>query len=230
MALITSLVFVPVVSVNAATPAFTNQPAISSAEREGNRPLPVQISWESSGRVADGDEVLDHYNVVIKNNSGSEICSLEINPDEVGVVITKTLCGSLYKVYKKYTVYLSEVRVGDEETNASSKKFYTGPPKLRNVRMRNKELQSDGTVNATIKWRKPTALNGVSIKYAYKISRRNNKTSLIKSDYQYGDINSIDVTGLPQRKMRIKVRAEGSSTSYGNGRWSDVKFFNVPRE
>ena len=221
-----ALLLIPVFSAQA---AFTNQPNITDATRVGKNPLPTLIEWELSVRATDGTVTNDKITLELTEDSaaGVSIGTIDLPADATSATVTNDLFPKL-KTHARYGITVTEVR-DDGEEKSDTDRFYTGPPKLKKVRVKNKVAETNGTVSATLKWRKPTSVNGENVRYVYKIARKKNKKSLIKEGSSSGDINSISLVGLPHRKMRVKVRIEDSSSTYGIGKWSAWKVFNVPK-
>lgn len=215
--------------VFAAQAAFTNQPNITNVERTGEGPFPVLVEWELSSRATDGVVVNDRITVELRQDGtgGTSIGSVDLAADATSLSISRDQFPNL-KTHAKYGVVVTEVRDDDTE-KYDTDTLYTGPPKLKRIKVKDVENASfGGTVNGTLRWLKPSSLNGESVRYVYQVRRNGKKKTLIKEGSVTGDINSISLTGLPHTKMMVRVRVEDSVTKYGVGKWSAWKKFKAP--
>ncbi|MBI2415690.1 MAG: fibronectin type III domain-containing protein [Candidatus Kerfeldbacteria bacterium] len=223
--LVSLMIVVPTMAVRAHDLSFTTSPEVLSTERVGTKPVPTLITWAQSGNADDGTVMVDHFEVVVEDDNNIEMGRVTVAADQFSVEINKTNLPEL-KVYERYHVYIVEVHTDATEYEGYDESFYTGVPKLENLRVKNKVSELDGTVSVTLKWRKPTALNGEYVTYEYKVALKKNASSLVKESSDFGDLNSTDITGLPHKKLRVKVR--GTDTNYGTGEWSAWKTFSTP--
>lgn len=218
------LALVPVMVAQA---AFTNQPNIINVERTAISPFPVLVEWELSRWATEGDVINDRVMVELRQDgtSGVSIGSIDLAADATSVSLDRDLFPTL-KTHAKYGVIVIEVRDDDEEVDDSDT-IYTGPPKLKRLKMRDLSNAITGTVTGTLRWFKPSSLNGESVRYVYQVRRNGKKKTLIKEGSSTGDINSIVLTGLPHTKMKVRVRVEDKSYTYGIGPWSAWKKFRA---
>lgn len=200
---------------------------VESAEKTGKKPIPTTITWIQSAAAEDGDVILDHFEVVlVEVDTDEEVGRVTAAVGETSVELNKTNIPDM-KVYTYYSVRVDEYYTDDTMSEGYDLKFYTAPPKLKNIRVKNKTLEEDGDVSILLKWRMPTNLAGDYIYYDYKITYPDKPSRLVAEDYDWGrDINSTTISNLPARKLQIKVRARDDN--YGSGQWSAWKKFSAP--
>lgn len=200
---------------------------VVSAERTGTKPVPTEITWVESTAAEDGDVTLDHFEVVLEDSTEAEVGRVEVSAEDRSVVLNKENIPDM-KVFTTYQVHVDEYYTDDNSEEGFDYTFYTAPPKLKDVRVKNKTLETDGDVSILLKWRQPVNLKGEYVYYDYKVVKANKKASLVYEDYAWGDINSATITNLPARTLKIKVRARTNNN--GNGQWSAWKKFYAPTE
>lgn len=219
------------VSMMLFTPAqatqYSSAANVESAELAGNKPIPTIVTWIQSAAAENGDVILDHFTVVlVEHDTDEEVGSLEVAPGESSIELNKTNLPGM-KVYTHYSVRVDEYYTDGTMSDGFDSDFYTAPPKLKNIRIKNKTLEEDGDMSIMLKWRMPTNLVGDYIYYDYKITYPNKPARLVVEDYAWGaDVNSVTISNLPARKLQIRVRARDDS--YGSGQWSAWQKFNAP--
>jgi len=200
---------------------------VVSALRTGSKPIPTEVTWVESEAVEDGDVILDHFEVVLEDETDVEIGRIEASTSDRSVVLSKTNLPDM-KVFTTYQVHVDEYYTDGSSEEGFDYAFSTAPPKLKKVRVKNKTLETDGDVSILLKWRQPVNLKGEYVYYDYKIVKTNTKKSLVYEDYAWGDINSATIGNLPARKLQIRVRARTDNN--GSGQWSAWKKFSAPIE
>lgn len=218
------LAIVPSVQASHSDDQYSFVANVVSMERTSTKPIPTEITWVESEAAEDGDVILDHFEVVLEEND-IEVDRVTVAATDRSVILSKTNIPDM----KSFTTY--EVHVDEHYTDAAieegfDKTFYTAPPKLKNIRVKNKQFETDGDVSITLKWRQPTNLRGEYVYYDFKITKPDKPGKLVYEDYGWGDINSIEIGNLPAKKMQIQVRARTDNN--GTGRWSDWKKFSAP--
>lgn len=200
---------------------------VESAEKSGKKPIPTTITWVQSAAAEDGDVTLDHFEVVlIESDTDTEVGSVTVAAGESSIELNKTNIPDM-KVFTKYSVRVDEYYTDDTMSEGYDATFYTAPPKLTKVRVKNKTLEDDGDMTITLKWRMPTNLRDEYVYYDYKITYPGNTDELVVEDYEWGlDVNSTIISNLPARKLQIQVRAR--TDAHGSGQWSAWKIFNAP--
>lgn len=220
-----ALSLTPVLAIstpNASSDQYTYSAAIISVEQVGSKPIPTEVTWVESITAEEGTDVtLDHFTVVVLEDD-EEIASIDVTSDQRSLILNKSNVEGM-KVYSRYTVRVDEHYTDTSFEEGFEEAFYTAPPKLKNLRVKNKTLV-DGEMTVTLKWRQPTNFGDDYIYYDYKIVRANNDAALVKEDYEWGtDVNSTEITGLPLRKLKVRVRARDDY--HGAGPWSSWKTF-----
>ncbi len=209
------------------TPSTENSPEIGTAERVGKKPIPTLVTWTQSDKADTGEVTVDHFEVLVTDSSGVELARVEVPAGTFSVELNKTTVPDL-KVYSRYVIEIFEVRTDGTEEDSFTEDFHTGPPKLKNIRVTDKANEFDGSVSAVLRWRQPTTLKGNYLTYEYKVALKKNKKNLVLDDSEYGDMKSLALKDLPHKRLQVKVRAVGSSSTYGTGQWSAWKEFNTP--
>lgn len=200
---------------------------IDSAEPASNKPVPTTITWVASEQAEDGSKTLDHFVVVLLDESSAELAELTVTDTTARSITLNRENVPDMKVFSRYTVRVDEYYTDGESSEGFDEAFYTRPPKLKNVRVTDKSLDSNNGMSVTVRWRQPVNLRDEYVYYDYKIVRPNNESRLVADDYNWGaDVKSATVTGLPARTLKVKVRARHDS--YGSGQWSAWKTFNAP--
>lgn len=213
------------------TPAHATQYSYSanveSVELSGNKPIPTTVTWVQSAAAENGDVTLDHFTVVlVEYDTDEEVGSIDAAPGETSIELNKINLPGM-KVFTHYLVRVDEYYTDDTSSEGYDADFYTAPPKLKNIRVKNKILEDDGDMTITLKWRLPTNLRGEYMYFDYKISYQNKPSSLVVEDAVFdADTNSATISNLPARKLQIRVRARDNN--YGTGQWSAWKKFNAP--
>lgn len=222
--------FVVVVGLSFGLPSLANHSSdqystkahVISVERAGDKPIPTIVTWVQSSDAEDGDEVvLDHFEVVLLEDS-IEIGRVSVDPDAYTLELNKKNIPGM-KVYTDYEVQVDEMYMDGTSSEGYDTALLTAPPKLKNVRVANKEIEND-ELTITLKWRQPVNLKGESLYYDYKISNLGEPDQLIDEGSGFGDIHSIDIYDLPLKSMQIRVRARDNSN--GEGQWSAWKKFH----
>ena len=206
---------------------YDSAASIESVEKSGKKPIPTTVTWVQSGYAEDGLVTLDHFEVVlVESATDTEIGTVTAAAGETSVELNKTNIPDM-KVYTQYSVQVDEYYTNDTMSEGFDETFYTAPPKLKNIRVKNKTLEEDGDMSMLLKWRMPTNLAGDYVYYDYKITYPDKPSRLVAEDYDWGrDINSTTISNLPGRKLQIKVRARDDS--HGSGQWSAWKKFSAP--
>jgi hypothetical protein len=200
---------------------------VENTEQAGKKPIPTLVTWVQSAAAEDGDVMLDHFEVVlIEADTEETVGTVTAAVGATSVTLSKANLPEM-KVYTKYNVRVDEYYTDDTMSEGYDATFYTAPPRLKNVRVKDKTLEDDGDMTVTLKWRMPTNLRGDYLYYDYKITYPGNTAELVVEDYTWGaDVNSATISNLPARKLQIQVRARDDN--YGSGQWSAWKKFNAP--
>ncbi|EKD42915.1 MAG: hypothetical protein ACD_72C00534G0004 [uncultured bacterium] len=206
---------------------YTFAAGIETMEKSGKKPIPTTITWLQSQNAKDGDVIIDHSTVVlVEADTDEEIGSVDVAATATSIELNKTNVPEM-KVFTHYEVRVDEYYTDGDSSKGYSSSFYTAPPKLKNLRVKDKTIESDGDMTVTLKWRVPTNLRSEYLYYDYKISRAKDAGALVLEDYTYGsDVNSVEINNLPVRKLQIQVRARKGSDC--TGQWSAWKKFNAP--
>lgn len=224
-----ALLVIPVMTARAAEVAtqYSMSSNIDSIEAAGSKPIPTTVTWIASEQAENGDKTLDHFVVVVIDDNDAEIASIIVtDTSDRNITLTKDNVEGM-KVYSRYIVRVDEYYTDDDSSEGFDDAFYTRPPKLKNVRVKNKTLEEDGDMTVTVKWRQPVNLRDEYVYYDYKVVYPNNNSRLVADDYEWGnEVNSATITDLPARKLKVKVRARDDQ--YGTGQWSKWKTFNAP--
>lgn len=200
---------------------------VVSTELTSTKPIPTEVTWVESEAAEEGTVELDHFAVVLEDENDLEVGRVEASTDDRSVVLSKANIPDM-KVFTSYQVHVDEYYTDDTFEEGFDTTFYTAPPKLKNVRVKNKTLEDDGDVSIVLKWRQPVNLKGEYIYYDYKITKVNKPGKLVYEENGWGDINSIEIGNLPAQKLQIRVRARTNNN--GTGPWSAWKKFSAPVE
>lgn len=201
---------------------YSNSANIVSVELVGKKPIPTMVTWVQSENAEDGDVVLDHFEVVVLDEDDIEIGRISVASDTYSLELNKKNIPQM-KVFSQYKVQVDEVYTDSTISEGYDEYFYTAPPKLKNVRVVDKEIAND-ELNITLKWREPTNLVDESLYYDYKISNVGEPDELILEDDEYSSSNRIFIYDLPIKSMQIQVRARDNHHA---GQWSAWKKFNA---
>ncbi len=215
-----------VVAPSAAT-QYSNVSNIDSAEAASSKPVPTTITWIASMQAEDGTKTLDHVVVVLVDDTDAEIAAITVTDTTARSITLNKDNVPAMKVYSYYTVRVDEYYTDGDSSEGLEDVFYTRPPKLKYLRVKNKTLEEDGDMTVTVKWRQPVNLRDSYIYYDYKVVYPNDNSRLVADDYNWGsDVNSATIADLPARSLKVKVRARDDQ--YGTGQWSAWKTFNAP--
>ncbi|MBI4407712.1 MAG: hypothetical protein HY565_04420 [Candidatus Kerfeldbacteria bacterium] len=225
--LLSSLLGVLSVVTPSVATQYSQASNIDSTEPASSKPVPTTVTWIASEQAEDGTMTLDHFVVVVMDDTDAELAALTVtDTSQRSITLTKTNVPDL-KVYSAYTVRVDEYYTDDTSSEGFDGTFYTRPPKLKKVRVTDKTFEDDGDMTVTVKWRQPVNLRDSYIYYDYKVVYPNDNSRLVADDYNWGsDVNSATIADLPARSLKVKVRARDDQ--YGTGQWSAWKKFNAP--
>lgn len=224
-----ALLVVPVMAARAVEVAtqYSTRSNIDSIEAANSKPIPTTVTWIASEQAENGDKTLDHFEVVVIDDTEAELASIDVTDiTDRTITLTKDNVEGM-KVFSSYGVRVDEYYTDGDSSEGFDDTFYTRPPKLKNIRVKNKTLEDDGDMTVTVKWRQPVNLRDEYVYYDYKVVYPKNNSRLVADDYEWGnDVNSATISNLPARKLKVKIRARHSQ--YGTGQWSKWKTFNAP--
>lgn len=227
----TTFVALPLSNAVAVTPAdqYSFSSYVETAEAASSKPIPTTITWTASEQAEDTTDgnTLDHFVVVVTNDTDSELASITVSDITTrSITLNKDNVPGI-KAASRYTVRVDEYYSDDDTSEGFDSTFYTRPPKLKNLRVKDKTLEADGDATVTLKWRQPVNLIDEYVYYDYKVVYPKNESRLVTDGYEWGsDVNSAVISNLPARTLKVKVRAR--SDSFGTGKWSAWKTFSAP--
>ncbi len=193
--------------------ASTNQPDVTA---EGTAARKATVTWDVPGEVADFGYTIDHWELGISEDLDfTDVDTFTYAADLLSADLTRT---NGLRGMKHYYVRVRAIYADQTNSNYGSTGFYTKIGKLDELRVD----QSAAVGTVTMKWQKPSR-EGSQLTYNLRLFR---KGKLVYKASVYGK-NNITATGLQAgKKYKFKVRARNDST-YGTGKWSDLKSFTV---
>jgi hypothetical protein len=197
--------------------ALTNQPTV---EAEGTAPRKATVTWDVPGEVEiDGKTVASWELGIAESVDFSDVDSFSYSADVLTANLTRS---NGLRGMKQYYVRVRALYTDDTTSNYGSTFFYTQIGKLDQLRVDQTDLPVG---SAKLKWKKP-AREGNQLTYNVRLYRKGN---VVYKGSVYGK-NNLTVTNLKAgKKYKFKVRARQDST-YGIGKWSDLKAFRVNAE
>lgn len=224
--LVLSLGLVGMASASHDSDQYSYAAAVTEVERAGAKAIPTNVTWVESVSAEDGTLILDHFEVILLENS-TEVGRASATADVRTITLNKGNIPDM-KSFKDYFVRVDEFYTDDTSSEGVTAYLYTAPPKLKDVKVKNKDLDGDGRLSLTVKWDQPTSLRNNNVYYDYKITNKGNASKLVEEGYDWGDIYKINIDDLPAKTMQIKVRARTDDN--GNGQWSKWVEFHSPTE
>lgn len=193
--------------------AATNQPDITA---EGTAPRKATVSWTVPDEVdANGYTIASWELGLSEDLNFADVETFSFSADTLSANLTRS---HGLRGMKHYYVQVRAIYQDTTTSNYGSTNFYTQIGKLDQLRVD----QSTAVGTVTMKWKKP-AREGNLLTYNLRLYRKGN---FVYKSSVYGK-NNITATGLKAgKKYKFKVRARNDST-YGTGKWSDLKSFRV---
>lgn len=193
--------------------ALTSQPVV---EAEATAPRKATVTWDVPGEVETQGKTISSWELGISEDIDfDDVDSFSFAADVLEANLTRD---HGLRGMKHYYVRVRALYTDETMSQYGSTNFYTQIGKLDELRV----AQDSAVGTVTMKWQKPSR-EGNQLTYNLRLFRKGN---LVYKASVYGK-NNITATGLKAgKKYKFKVRARQDST-YGTGKWSDLKAFRV---